>query len=89
MLHTFASNAFHYGIDVKTLSSTIGHESVETTPNVYTHYSEQMDRNAKKIDETISAILDADLTTSDASYGDENGEGQNPPTARESLKSWN
>ena len=34
MRHTFASNAFHYGMDVKTLASTIGHESVETTVNV-------------------------------------------------------
>ena len=39
MRHTFASNAFHYGMDVKTLASTIGHESVETTLNVYAHSS--------------------------------------------------
>lgn len=55
--HTFASHAFHYGMDVKTLASTIGHESVETTLNVYAHSSEQMKRDAaKKIDESIGRL---------------------------------
>lgn len=77
MRHTFASNAFHYGMDVKTLASTIGHESVETTLNVYAHSSEQMKRDAaKKIDEAIGTVLGADVTASDASCGDENGEAQ-------------
>ena len=79
MRHTFASNAFHYGMDVKTLASTIGHESVETTLNVYAHSSEQMKRDAaKKIDEAIGTVLGADVTASDASCGDGNGEGQEP-----------
>ncbi len=77
MRHTFASNAFHYGMDVKTLASIIGHESVETTLNVYAHSSEQMKRDAaKKIDEAIGTVLGADVTASDASCGDENGEVQ-------------
>ena len=77
MRHTFASNAFHYGMDVKTLASTIGHESVETTLNVYAHSSEQMKRDAaKKIDETIGTVLGADVTASDALCGDETSEGQ-------------
>ena len=75
--HTFAFNAFHYGMDVKTLASTIGHESVETTLNVYAHSSDQMKRDAvKKIDEAIGTVLGADVTASDASCGDENGEVQ-------------
>ena len=79
MRHTFASNAFHYGMDVKTLASTIGHESVETTLNVYAHSSEQMKRDAaKKIDEAIGTVLGADVTDSDATCGDENGEAQEP-----------
>ena len=79
MRHTFASNAFHYGMDVKTLASTIGHESVETTLNVYAHSSEQMKRDAaKKIDEAIGTVLGADVNASDASCGDENGEAQEP-----------
>ena len=40
--HTFASHAFHYGMDVKTLASTIGHESVETTVNVRNPHTNKM-----------------------------------------------
>lgn len=75
--HTFASHAFHYGMDVKTLASTIGHESVETTLNVYAHSSEQMKRDAaRKIDEAIGAALGADTNDSIALCGDENSRGQ-------------
>ncbi len=52
--HTFASQAFHYGMDVKTLACTIGHESVETTLNVYAHISEKMKMDAAdRIDNAI------------------------------------
>ena len=65
------------GMDVKTLASTIGHESVETTLNVYAHSSEQMKRDAaKKIDEAIGTVLGADVTASDTFCGDKNGEAQ-------------
>lgn len=87
MCHTFASNAFHYGMDVKTLSSVIGHESVETTLNVYAHSSEQMKRDAaKKIDEAIGTVIGADVTASDASCDDENGEGQEPTNSADMPK---
>lgn len=77
MRHTFASNAFHYGMDVKTLASTIGHESVETTLDVYAHSSEQMKRDAaKKLDETIGAVLGAELTATDASCSVDNNDAQ-------------
>ena len=66
-------------MDVKTLASTIGHESVETTLNVYAHSSEQMKRDAaKKIDEAIGTVLGADVTASNASCDDENSEAQEP-----------
>ena len=87
MRHTFASNAFHYGMDVKTLASTIGHESVETTLNVYAHSSEQMKRDAaKKIDEAIGTVLGADVTASDASCGDENGKSEEPADGADQPK---
>ena len=87
MRHTFASNAFHYGMDVKTLASTIGHENVETALNVYAHSSERMKRNAaKKIDETIGTVLGADVTTSDAFCGDENREAQEPTYSADKPK---
>ena len=81
MRHTFASNAFHYGMDVKTLASTIDHESVESTLNVYAHSSEQMKRDvAKKINEAIDTVLGADVTASNASCGDKNSKVQEPTT---------
>ena len=74
-------------MDVKTLASTIGHESVETTLNVYAHSSEQMKRDAaKKIDEAIGTVLGADVTASDASCGDENGEAQEPTNGTDKPK---
>ena len=52
--HTFATQALRYGMDVKTLASTIGHESVETTLNVYSHTTDEGMRNAAKaIDKAI------------------------------------
>ena len=87
MRHTFASNAFHYGMDVKTLASTIGHESVETTLNVYAHSSEQMKRDAaKKIDEAIGSVLGADVSDSDAPCAAENGNAEDTPTVHISRK---
>lgn len=59
--HTFASNAFHYGMDVKMLANAIGHGSVETTMNVYAHATEEMQRAAaRKIDEAVGKVLDGD-----------------------------
>ena len=46
--HTFATQALRYGMDVKTLASTIGHESVETTLNVYSHTTDEGMRTAAK-----------------------------------------
>jgi len=76
-----------YGMDVKTLASTIGHESVETTLNVYAHSSEQMKRDAaKKIDEAIGTVLCADVSDSNASCGEENGKGQEPTNSTNKPK---
>ena len=86
MRHTFASNAFHYGMDVKTLASTIGHESVETTLNVYAHSSEQMKREAARtIDKAIGATLGADTSeyhapcAMDADNAEEHTDGADQP----------
>ena len=86
MRHTFASNAFHYGMDVKTLASTIGHESVETTLNVYAHSSEQMKREAARTsDKAIGATLGADTSeyhapcAMDADNAEEHTDGADQP----------
>ena len=44
--HTFATQSLSYGMDVKTLASTIGHTSVETTLNVYAHATDNSLRAA-------------------------------------------
>ena len=44
--HTFATNALASGMDIKTLSTIIGHISAETTLNIYTHITDTMGRNA-------------------------------------------
>ncbi len=70
--HTFASHAFHYGIDVKTLACTIGHESVETTLNVYAHTSEKMKQDAaKQIDNTLGTAVSKNNTLCDEEGKDE------------------
>ena len=55
--HTFATQALRYGMDVKTLACTIGHESVETTLNVYSHTTDEgMRTAAQRIDRAMGAI---------------------------------
>ena len=44
--HTFATIALENGMDVKTLSSIIGHVSARTTLNIYTHITSEMAENA-------------------------------------------
>ena len=49
--HTFATTALENGLDIKTLSEILGHSSAETTLNVYSHVTAEMERNAaQKID---------------------------------------
>ena len=40
--HTFATTSLEYGMDVKTLSTIIGHNSVATTLNIYAHITDDM-----------------------------------------------
>lgn len=64
--HTFATQALRYGMDVKTLAATIGHTSVETTLDVYSHVTEEMQRTAaQKLEKTVGAV-----TNVQALYGD-------------------
>ncbi len=53
--HTFATNALAGGMDVKTLSTIIGHVSSSTTLNVYAHATDAMKQAAAtKIDMGIA-----------------------------------
>ena len=52
--HTFAAVSLEHGIDVKTLSTIIGHMSGSTTLNIYAHVTDEMQRTAAaKIDQGI------------------------------------
>jgi len=44
--HTFATMSLEHGMDVKTLSTLIGHVSSTTTLNIYTHITGEMEKNA-------------------------------------------
>ena len=53
--HTFATSALEHGMDVKTLSTVIGHVSSATTLNVYAHVTDEMQQKAAdKIDRAIT-----------------------------------
>ena len=52
--HTFATNALAYGMDIKTLSTILGHVSSATTLNTYSHVTDEMrQRAAVKIDQGV------------------------------------
>ena len=52
--HTFATASLEHGMDIKTLSTIIGHVSSTTTLNTYTHITDAMRQNAAdKIDRGI------------------------------------
>ena len=53
--HTFATMSLEHGMDVKTLSTIIGHVSSKTTLNIYTHITSEMEENAAaRIDRGIA-----------------------------------
>ena len=55
--HLFATMSLEHGMDVKTLSTVIGHVSSSTTLNIYAHVTDEMRQTAaRKIDRGISKI---------------------------------
>ncbi|WP_151075684.1 site-specific integrase [Flintibacter sp. KGMB00164] len=53
--HTFATNALAHGMDIKTLSTILGHVSSTTTLNTYSHVTDEMRQMAAvKIDQGIA-----------------------------------
>lgn len=52
--HTFATTALEHGMDVKTLSASIGHISAATTLDIYSHITDRMqEQAAARIDRTV------------------------------------
>lgn len=65
--HTFATMALEHGMDVKTLSATIGHVSSATTLDIYSHITDTMQRQAAvHIDRKIGGT-DAQMPTTQPS----------------------
>lgn len=65
--HTFATMALEHGMDVKTLSATIGHVSSATTLDIYSHITDTMQRQAAvHIDRKIGGT-DAQMPTAQPS----------------------
>lgn len=63
--HTFATMALEHGMDVKTLSATIGHVSSATTLDIYSHITDTMQRQAavhidRKIGKTDAQMPEAE-----------------------------
>ncbi len=62
--HTFVTMALEHGMDVKTLSATIGHVSSATTLDIYSHITDTMQRQAAvRIDRKIGGTTDAQMPT--------------------------
>ena len=53
--HTFATLSLQNGVDVKTLSNTLGHYSAGFTLDTYTHATQRMKREAA---DTIGSVID-------------------------------
>ncbi len=61
--HTFATASLEHGMDVKTLSTIIGHVSSSTTLNIYAHVTDEMRRTAAaKIDQGIAGVKPQEQT---------------------------
>ena len=74
--HTFATMALENGMDIKTLSAMIGHESAETTLNIYSHITDTMRKQA-------AARIDREIAGADTPIPEPEAEGkasEQPPT---------
>ncbi|MBR7082801.1 MAG: site-specific integrase [Clostridia bacterium] len=66
--HTFATMALEGGMDIKTLSTVIGHSTAATTLNTYSHITSDMQRKAAlRIDRAIARSGDLPSETTDES----------------------
>lgn len=52
--HSSVTMLIANGVDIKTVSARVGHSDIQTTLNIYTHYTKQADRRAA---ETIDKLL--------------------------------
>ena len=79
--HTFATNALAHGMDIKTLSTILGHVSAATTLNTYSHITEEMRRQA-------AARIDAGIAKAQPLPAEENTLQERTMTGFQARKRW-
>lgn len=85
--HTFATMALENGMDIKTLSAMIGHVSAETTLNIYSHITDNMQQQA-------AVRIDREIAKNDVPLPETSGEtiaemqGDYPQTPKEEFKPY-
>ena len=79
--HTFATLALENGMDVKTLSTILGHVSAATTLNTYSHITEEMRRQA-------AARIDAGIAKAQPLPAEENTLQERTMTGFQARKRW-
>lgn len=75
--HTFSTMALEHGMDIKTLSTTIGHVSAATTLDIYSHITDTMQRQA-------AVNIDRKIGKPDAVMPEQEStppRGENPPVS--------
>ena len=48
--HTYATNLYYAGVDLKTAQKLMGHSSLKMLMEIYTHYDEAQDDSADKLE---------------------------------------
>lgn len=77
--HTFATASLERGMDVKTLSTIIGHVSSSTTLNIYAHVTDEMQR-------TAAAKIDRGIVKSEAAQEVDTAPRNPPPSTFQPYK---
>lgn len=79
--HTFATNALAHGMDIKTLSTILGHVSSATTLNTYSHITDEMRQKA-------AAKIDAGIAKAEPQLTEESTPQERTMTTFQARKRW-
>ena len=79
--HTFATNALAHGMDIKTLSTILGHVSSATTLNTYSHITDEMRQKA-------AAKIDKGIAKAEPQLTEESTPQERTMTAFQARKRW-
>lgn len=79
--HTFATNALAHGMDIKTLSTILGHVSSATTLNTYSHVTDEMRQKA-------AVKIDQGIAKAEVREGTANAQPERTMTTFQARKRW-